>query len=556
VPDGAFKLLSKVSKDGSKLKCFAFSPDGEWIFLFGGNGYYTSNVNLPVCKKIDEVQKDPNCDIKCVAFSPNGSWTILWNQTGSWTNGNVPDAAFKKISNVVDHGGTLRSVAYGPNGAWVLLYDKTGVAHGNVPQDLAKVLDDCAKKRIAIRCVAFTGKDWICLADGYWWTSNLELAASKKIEQNFKDNNPPTWVAFLPEPDALSLEAAADSAVAKAGVSAATPGVAVSVIEGTKVVFRKGYGLANLASNTPIRPETTFELASVTKQFTGVAISILHDQGKLSFDDPARKYIPELPESDKDIRIRDLLNHTSGLPDYTGWPQPPGHDPNFVNNEDYAKAIKANPRLIALHFQPGQKNEYSNTNYMLLALIVERVAKNPYGTFLQGEIFKTLGMSHSWVYDHPRDAPKDSKLGYLNALGYTKGGNGAWSPSWGSPPFRQETMLTAGDGSLWTSVDDMAHWDGALRDRKLLKPETWAEVLKPSKTRDGKTNDYGFGLILGLDDKGKLTSYGHSGGWGGFSTAYYRSVAGDFAVIALSNGFDIDKIHSAIYQSVERHKRK
>ncbi|HEV3143066.1 MAG TPA: serine hydrolase domain-containing protein, partial [Gemmataceae bacterium] len=135
-------------------------------------------------------------------------------------------------------------------------------------------------------------------------------------------------------------------------------------------------------------------------------------------------------------------------------------------------------------------------------------------------------------------------------------GNGAWSPSWGSPPFRKETNLAVGDGGLWTSVDDMAHWDEGLRDRKLLKAETWAEVFKPSKTRDGKTNDYGFGLILSLDDKGKLTSFGHSGGWGGFSTAYYRSVTGDFAVIALSNGFNIDKIHSATYQYVERHNKK
>jgi CubicO group peptidase (beta-lactamase class C family) len=551
VPGEGFKLLSKVVDGGGKVKCFAFAPDGEWIFLLGDHGYYTSNVDLPTCKKLSELAKDPNADIKCVAFCPNGSWTILWNQTGSWTSGSVPEAAFKKISAVADHGGALRSVAYGPNGAWVLAYDKTGIAYGNVPKDLAGVLDTCAKKRIGVRCVAFTSNDWICLADGFWWTSNPGLAASKRIEQNFKENNPPTWLSFMP-----SLEAVVDGAVAKAGVMAATPGVAVCVIEGKKVVLRKSYGLANLAAKTPVRPETTFDLCSVTKQFTGVAISILHDQGKLSFDDSARKYIPELPETDKNIRIRDMLNHVSGLPDWTGWPQPSGRDPNYVSNEDYAKAIKADPKLIALKFPTDQKYEYSNTNYMLLALIVERVAKKSYADFLQEEIFKPLGMAHSWVYDHPRDAPKDSKLGYLNSVGYTKGDNGAWSPCWGSPPFLKHTNLAVGPGQLWNSVDDMAHWDAALRDHKMLKPETWTEVFKPSKTRDGKTNDYGFGLGLWLDDKGKLTSFRHDGEWGGFFAVYHRSVSGDFAVVVLSNGVNIDKIESAAYQYEERTTKK
>jgi hypothetical protein len=145
VPNEAFQLLSQVVDGGGKLKCFAFAPDGEWIFLLGDHGYNTSNVNLPTCKKLSELAKDPNADIKCVAFSPSGGWTIFWNQNGNWTAGDVPDAAFKKIVTVTKQGGTLRSVAYGPNGAWVLMYDKTGVAHGNVPKAMAKVLDDWAK---------------------------------------------------------------------------------------------------------------------------------------------------------------------------------------------------------------------------------------------------------------------------------------------------------------------------------------------------------------------------------------------------------------------------
>jgi CubicO group peptidase (beta-lactamase class C family) len=551
VPDEAFKLQSKVVEGGrDKLKCFAFAPDGEWIFLLGDNGYDTSNVDLPTCKKLSELAKDPNADFKCVAFSPNGGWTIFWNQNGNWTAGDVPDAALKKIAAVAKEGGTLRLVAYGPKGAWVLAYDKTGITYGNVPKDLAGVLDICAKKGIGVRCVAFTGNDWVCLADGNWWTSNLGLAASKRIEQNFKENNPPTWLSFMP-----SLEAVVDFAVAKAGVTASTPGVAVCVIEGNKVVFRKGYGLANLGAKTPVRPETTFELGSITKSFTGMAISILHDRGELSFDDPVRKYIPELPDAVRNMSIRDMLNHITGLPDFNAWPIQ-GRDPNYLGNEDYAKAIKDDPKLVTLRFPIGQKYEYSNTNFMLLGLIVQRVSKKRYGTFVEDEILKPLGMTHSWDYDHPRDAPKDSKLGYLNALGYSKDGNPDWTPSYGSPPFRKETILAGGAGNIQSSVDDMAHWDEALRDRKLLKPGTWTEVFKPSKTRDGKTNDYGFGWSLFRDDQGKLTMFGHNGFLPGFATAYYRSIPGDFAVIALSNGFSIAEIHSAAYQYEERTKKK
>ena len=142
--------------------------------------------------------KDPNADIKCVAFSPGGGWTIFWNQNGNWTAGDVPDAAFKKIVAVAKQGGTLRSVAYGPMapGFWPTTRPAlpTATSRGVWPI----VLDNFAKNGIGVRCVAFTGNDWICLADGNWWTSNPDLAATKRIEQNFKENNPPTWLSFMP----------------------------------------------------------------------------------------------------------------------------------------------------------------------------------------------------------------------------------------------------------------------------------------------------------------------------------------------------------------------
>jgi hypothetical protein len=164
-PEDAGRFLSKARDSGGELKCFAFALSGEWVFLFGHDGFYTSNTDLPACKKLTELQKqDP--DFKCVAFAPSGGgWTILWNQNGNWSSGGVPDAAFKKMSQVSKQGGELRSIAYGPKGAWVLLYNKTAVAYGDVPKDLADILDNAVKKRLTVLCVAFTGNDWICLTN-------------------------------------------------------------------------------------------------------------------------------------------------------------------------------------------------------------------------------------------------------------------------------------------------------------------------------------------------------------------------------------------------------
>ena len=282
------------------------------------------------------------------------------------------------------------------------------------------------------------------------------------------------------------------------------------------MVFRKGYGLANLAAKTPVRPETTFDLGSVTKQFTGMAVCILHDRGKLSFDDPARKYIPELPEAAKNIRIRDMLNHISGLPDFTyRLPQPPGRSETRQLCQQRGltpRRSKTTPSWSRCASPTGQQYEYSNTNYMLLGLIVQRVSKKRYGTFVEDEILKPLGMTHSWVYDHPRDAPKDSKLGYLNALGYSKNGNAAWTPSWGSPPFLSHTFTRqpapADCGAVWTT------WPTGTRPcatASCSSRRPGRRYSSPRKHVTARPMVTGSDWNLGLDDKGKLTSFGHGG---------------------------------------------
>ena len=198
-PIDALKQLKAVTNGNQgALNSFAFTPGGDWILL-AGSRFFSSNVNLPACVKLAELEQ-PGVDFKCAAFTPDGAWTILWNDNGNWTKGSVPPDAFNKMQEVIKGGSTLRSIAFGPGKAWVLMFDKAGVLFGNVPSELAKVLDNAAKKSFTVSCVAFTGSDWICLSSGGWWASNANLPAAKVIAKNIKQGYPPKWIAFAPPP--------------------------------------------------------------------------------------------------------------------------------------------------------------------------------------------------------------------------------------------------------------------------------------------------------------------------------------------------------------------
>jgi CubicO group peptidase (beta-lactamase class C family) len=312
------------------------------------------------------------------------------------------------------------------------------------------------------------------------------------------------------------------------------PGAAVLAIDHGKVVFERCYGLANLKDKKPITPRTTFELASVTKQFTGAAILRLYEQGKLDLDDDVRKYLPELPEYNpkNPIRILNLARHTSGLRECMDFPDVKGKDPAYLSNEDYVGEFARQRKEFPLYFPTGTNSRYTNTNYLLLALIVERVSKQSFGAFMKSEFFDPLGMKSATVYENPRVKPKEP------ALGYSKD-KGAFEEAWGPPPFRHETLLTVGDGGLWASLNDMARWDEGWRKGKVLKPKTIKEALVPSKFGKDQTNDYAFGWGVTMKN-GKLAGQSHNGGWGGFATYIERNIADDRTLVILNNGGNLD----------------
>ena len=354
------------------------------------------------------------------------------------------------------------------------------------------------------------------------------------------------------------LVAAIDRLVAKQGIDDESPGVAILIHVPGKLHFQKGYGLADVKNETAITPTTLFELASCSKPFTATAVLILMDRGLLTLDDEVRDYIPELPEYDSDnpILIRDLLQHTSGLPEYFDFEGVPKRHKTYSVNEDYLGMFAKLKEDYPLQFRTGSKFDYCNSNFLLLASIVQRVAKQPFGDFVRDEIFLPAGMTHTFVCQTPQSVLEEDDEKYNRALGYEwREKKEDWKPSWGTPPEWSQKIMVVGDGGVWSNLEDMAKWDAAVRARKFLKPATWKMALTPSTTRKGKTLEYGKGWFIYANDDGSVYGFGHDGSWAGFENSYYRHLGTNRSTVILSNHdtMDTDELWQALDALVEKH---
>jgi CubicO group peptidase (beta-lactamase class C family) len=347
----------------------------------------------------------------------------------------------------------------------------------------------------------------------------------------------------VPDADPAGLEAAVDDLVRKTGVKPTDPGLAVLLTRPGRILLMKGYGLADLRTGAPITRWTRFEIASVSKTFTATALLMLQQRGVISIDDDIRKFIPELPQyTGGPVRLRHMLQHVSGLPSYFDLKNVPMSRKTYWVSEDYPAAFARQLPQFPLRFSPGRKYEYNNTNFLLMAVAIERIAGKPFARFMQDEIFAPAGMVDTFIYDSPESVPAHSDHPCNNALGY-EFKNKAWVENWGTAPERHEKHLEVGDGAIWSNLADMANWDAAIRSNRFLTPETMRTALTPSKTRDGKTNLYGLGWALFADRTGRIQGFGHAGYWGGFRTDYHHDLADGHTVVVLSNrglGLDLD----------------
>ena len=300
---------------------------------------------------------------------------------------------------------------------------------------------------------------------------------------------------------------------------APAPGCAAAVSLNGETVFEKAYGLAELEHNVPNTPQTIFEGGSVAKQFTASAIVLLQQDGKLSLDDPVRKYIPELPDYGVPLTIRHLLNHTSGLRDWTPVLNLTGAGRGErVITQDLALDVITHQR--ALDFTPGSEYSYSNSGYSLAAIIVERVSKQKFPAFVEERLFKPLGMKNSsWRDDYQRIVPG-------RAQAYSRQGTGPWRLDM---PF----MNVYGNGGILTTVGDWMRWNAMLDSQSLGAP-----LVKSLETQgvlnDGRKITYALGLAV-RKYKG-LKDVSHGGSTAGYQTFLVRYPDNKVSVGVLCNG--------------------
>jgi CubicO group peptidase (beta-lactamase class C family) len=319
-----------------------------------------------------------------------------------------------------------------------------------------------------------------------------------------------------------------------------SPGVAVLIVKDGNVVFKKGYGLANLEYDIPVSTTTVFDIASVSKQFTGFAISTLIQQGEISPDDDIHKYLPDVPQFNKPITIRNLIHHTSGLRDWpsalhaAGW----RWDEAFSYNDIMRMVGKQHD----LDFEPGSQYSYSNTGYNLLAAIVVKVSGKTFPDYIAENIFKPLRMNSSQVLSDYSSIVKNLAGSYSpNGHGYSK--NNDELTAWGS-------------SSIVTTVEDLSKWVINFQQSLDRRDPVYLRMIETDVLNNGQKNNYAYGLAVG-DDNG-IRNIRHDGGWAGFRTIISNYPDEKLSIILLSNhgSFDTGANADAIAQLFLKDKLK
>jgi CubicO group peptidase (beta-lactamase class C family) len=291
------------------------------------------------------------------------------------------------------------------------------------------------------------------------------------------------------------------------------PGIALRIIQDGKITKTATYGMANLELNVPVKPETVFEIGSITKQFTAAGILLLAQDGKLSVDEPISKYLKNTPATWTNIMIRHLLSHTSGIKSYTGLT---GFElTRHLTQEQFIRAIGERP----LEFQPGESWKYCNTGFNLLGYIIENVSGKKYWDFANERIFRSLEMT----------ATRDRRPGDVipnRAAGYEQTNH-----MWINRDYDLTDVFAA--GAIVSNIGDLTKWNAALDCDAILNAASREQMWTPTKLNNGKLTKYGFGWFIESVDGHR--NIGHGGATSGFSASIQRFPDDKLAVILLSN---------------------
>lgn len=310
----------------------------------------------------------------------------------------------------------------------------------------------------------------------------------------------------------------------------------ILIAEKGQPIYQKSFGYANEETKEKLNINSVFELASCSKQFTAFAIVKLKEQHKLNYEDPIVKYIPELKYYDK-ITIRQLLSHTSGLPDYMALMDSLWDKNKIATNEDIINLFSIHkPKLL---FEPNSKFEYSNTGYAILATIIQKVSRESYKEFLENHIFRPLKMQSTFVHNGRYKPEKINQyvLGYV----YDDSTKKFVLPD-NYPPTKLVVWLDGvqGDGSVISTTNDLLKWDRALYSSKIISEISRKEIFEPTILNDGSKTEYGFGWFLINNDYGFQVS--HTGAWPGYAAIIERNLTKDNTIIILTNHDEFPKL--------------
>ena len=317
------------------------------------------------------------------------------------------------------------------------------------------------------------------------------------------------------------------------------PGLAMAVLQDGRVIFERGWGLASLEYGIPITPSTVFHVASVSKQFTAFAITLLAQQGKLSVDDELRKYVPEMHDFGKPITLRHLLYHTSGLRDQwellslAGW-----RLDDVITQKDILNILW---RQRELNFPPGEEEMYCNSGYTLLAEVAGRVSEQPFLDFTRNTIFRPLGMTNTHFHLDHEEVVRNLACSYAPRSG-------------GGYARRVLSYANVGATSLFTTVEDLARWIANFENPKVGGPEVRRQMQQKGKLNSGKEIDYGFGLAIGELRQARTIS--HGGADAGYRSYLIWLPEHHLGVVLLSNlgSMDVEGIARAAAEIFLRDK--
>jgi CubicO group peptidase (beta-lactamase class C family) len=301
------------------------------------------------------------------------------------------------------------------------------------------------------------------------------------------------------------------------------PGASLLVLRDGIPLVRRGYGMADLEQGIAATSETNYRLASVTKQFTAASILLLAEDGRLQLDDPIRRWLPSLPLAAGKVTIRHLLTHTGGLIDYEDVMSP--ETTVQLRDVDVLHLLEGQDRG---YFAPGTNYRYSNSGYALLSLIVEKASGQRFASFLRARIFLPLGMTHTLAFVNGGPVVDHRAYGYTEE-------NGRW--------LRTDQSMTSavlGDGGIYSSIDDLARWDAALYDDRLLSDASRKLAFTPWTKTDDPTIEYGFGWRITGE------TLWHSGESVGFRNVIVRYPKRHLTVILLTNRNDPEPYRTAL----------